>query len=66
MPKQTNMQLYVEKATVSSLDVNEIDVYLEGVDESQVIAEIGAVNLLKAMEWQDVLDFVAERQKDDE
>lgn len=68
--KPTNAQLYVEKATIASLDVNKVDVYLEGIDESQFVAEIGAIKLLEAMDFSDVHDFVAcklrERDEDDE
>jgi len=58
--KKHTMQLYVEKATIEALDGGQFDIYLEGYDIGQVVAEHNTRHLLEAMEFSDVADYVFE------
>lgn len=60
------MQLYATKATIEALDVTTMDVYIEGYDESQIVSEVGAVNLLDAMDFADIADYYATHYNDEE
>lgn len=55
------MELSVTKANVN---VEDGTVIITGYDVADVISEIGTEELLKQMDYSDILDFVAEVEKE--
>lgn len=51
-------------ATRVDVDLENGTVILVGVDESEIVSQIGYENLLNAMEYSDVFDYVMECEKD--
>jgi len=51
-------------ATRVNVDLETGTVILVGVDASEIVSEIGTENLLNAMEYSDVFDYVMECEKD--
>lgn len=57
----SSLELTVEKANV---DLELGTVILTGVDTSEIVSEIGTEELLNAMEYADVMQYVTEVEKD--
>ena len=59
------MQLQVENVNV---DIKTGTVIVAGFDTSEIITELGAVELLDAMDYSDIMDYVVavEKEKADE
>lgn len=55
------MELSVSKANVN---LEEGTVIITGYDIADVISEIGAAELLKEMDYSDILDFISEVEED--
>lgn len=57
----SSLELTVEKANV---DLELGTVILTGVDTSEIVSEIGTEELLNAMEYSDVMEYVTQAEKD--
>lgn len=55
------MELTVTKVNV---DLETGTVILTGFDTSEIITEVGATELLNAMDYSDVMDYVVQTEKD--
>ena len=57
----SSLELSVEKANV---DLEMGTVILTGVDVGEIVSEIGTEELLNAMDYSDIVEYVAEIEKD--
>ena len=57
----SSFEVSAEKVNV---DLETSTVILTGVDLSEVVSEVGYVSLLQEMEYSDIVDWVAEVEKD--
>jgi len=57
----SSLELTVEKANV---DLELGTVILTGVDTSEIVSEIGTEELLNAMDYSDVMEYVTQVEKD--
>lgn len=59
--ERMDMELNVEKVNV---DLEMGSVIITGYDLSDIISEVGAIELLKEMDYSDVFDFVMQAEQD--
>ena len=61
LTKGLDMELTVEKVNV---DLEMGSVIITGYELSDIISEVGAIELLKEMDYSDVFDFVMQAEQD--
>lgn len=57
----SSFEIYAEKVNV---DLENGNVILTGVDLGEVVSEVGYVSLLQEMEYSDIVEWVAEQERD--
>lgn len=60
----TTATIYAQNINVSPSGRDEVAVFLYDIDPAQVISEIGALQLLEYMDFEDVHGFVIEKLKE--
>lgn len=61
-----NLQVYVRKAIIEPSDSTDFDVYLEGIDPSNVLGQFSSEDKLESMELSDIIDYVTRKQRENE
>lgn len=58
-----NIQIYADKVDIES-EPTALNVYLQGVDVSQIISELNAEEVLEALDFTAIADYYIEALKD--
>lgn len=61
----SNISVYAEELRIEGAGTNEVEVHLQGVDVSQVIAEFSYPDVLDSLEFSDVANYVQERLEEE-
>lgn len=61
-----NLQVYAQQALIEPSDTTDFDVYLKGVDPSNVLGQFSSEDKLDSMELGDIIDYVTRKQRENE
>lgn len=60
-----SINVYAKEVSSKSEDADTSNVYLVGVDVTQVVQEFNPLDVLDSLEWSDIIEYVTQRRAED-
>lgn len=61
-----NLQVYARQALIEPSDTTDFDVYLKGIDPSNVLSQFSSEDKLDSIELSDIIDYITRKQRENE
>lgn len=61
-----NLQVYAKRAFIEPSDTTDFDVYLKGIDESNLLSQFSSEDKLDSMELSDIIDYATRKLRENE